>query len=213
MKTIRKIKIGRVLIIVDPQLDFMEGGKLAVKGGTFLIAMINELMATGEYDLIIVTQDWHPEGHYEFASRHDVAIFTVVERGGFEQRVFPDHCVQNTPGAMIHPLLNMNRVSLIIRKGLDPDVGSHSAFYSGVDAEGNRISTGLTGFLSTYDFVGMDVVCLAFDVCVADTALDGKMDFPDKEVRVLKEYCAEVNPSACDAVIAKLEKAGVVVVR
>ncbi|MBT5502637.1 isochorismatase family protein [Candidatus Falkowbacteria bacterium] len=213
MKTIRKIKIGRILIIVDPQLDFMESGALAVTGGSALMKMINALMATGEYDLIIVTQDWHPEGHYEFASRHGVAPFAMVKRNGVEQMVFFDHCKQNSSGAMIHPLLDMSKVALIVRKGMDPDVASHSAFFSGVNENGERITTGLAESLSAYDFEGIDVVCLAFDVCVKDSAKDAKMEFPEAEVRVLKEYCASVFPENDEQIIQELEAAEVVVVR
>ncbi len=212
MALIRKIKIGRILIIIDPQLDFMEGGSLAVRGGAALIEKINKLMATGQYDLIIVTQDWHPEGHYEFASRHGVHPFTFVERDGVSQMVYTDHCVQNTPGAMIHPLLDMSRVALIIRKGLEPEVASHSAFYSGEVKNGIRITTGLSGYLSDYNFEAIDLCCLAFDVCVKASALDAKMEYPNKEVNVLYKYCASVVPEKDQATVDELEATGVNVV-
>ena len=212
MKTIRTIKIGRVLIIVDPQFDFMEGGSLAVIGGRALVQLVNELMASGDYDLIIVTQDWHPEEHYEFAVVHGQEPFTTVERNGHVQMVYTVHCVQNTHGAKIHPDLNMKQVACIVRKGMDPDVAVHSGFFSAPNANNERVTTGLAEYLTAYDFDGIDVVFLAFDVCVKDTAKDAAELYPDKNVRVLKRYCASVVPANDEQTINELEAAGVVVV-
>ncbi len=212
MNRLRIIKIGRILIVVDPNLDFTEGGALAVLGGAALMAKINALMATGKYDLIIVTQDWHPAGHYEFASRHGLEPFALIERNGVIQVVYPDHSIQNTAGAKIHPLLDMSQVALILRKGMNIDVASHSAFYSGEDQKGNRYPTGLAGYLSAFDFQAIDFVGLAFDVCVKDSALDAKVEYPDKIISVLYEYCASVNPGNDAETVRELQLAGVNVV-
>jgi len=212
MRTIRKIKIGRVLIIVDMQLDFMEGGSLEVKLGARLVKMINTLMATGEYDLIIVTQDWHPEDSYEFAVVHGQEQFSTVTRNGHVQMLFAVHCVQGTPGAMIHPALDMRRVSLILRKGMDFDVATHSVFFSAPNEAGDRVTTGLAEYLEAYDFDGIDLVGLAFDVCVKLSGLDGAALYPGK-ARVLQAYTASVFPENDEQTIKELEAAGVEVIR
>ncbi|CAG0910068.1 unnamed protein product, partial [Cyprideis torosa] len=60
---------GRALLVIDVQNDFCPDGALAVPGGDEIVQPINALMA--EYDAVILTQDWHPQGHSSFASQHD----------------------------------------------------------------------------------------------------------------------------------------------
>ncbi|MBI5077477.1 isochorismatase family protein [Candidatus Falkowbacteria bacterium] len=207
---IKKV-IGKVLIVVDPQLDFMEGGSLPVKGGLALVPRINDLMARGDYDLIIISKDCHPKGHYSFASRHDKKVGEVITRNGYLQLLFEDHCVIGTDGTLIHPDLDMSRVALIIMKGMDINVDSFSAFFSAPDENGYRQPTGLSGFLEAFLITKeIDVVCLAFDFCVKATAIDAAQ--LGYKVRVLKYYCASVFPENDNANIIELERAGVRVV-
>ena len=79
--------MNKTLIIVDAQYDFMEGGKLPVKGATKALNNIVALLESEEYSLIITTQDWHNGKHCSFK-----------EQGG----IFPEHCVQGTHGADIY---------------------------------------------------------------------------------------------------------------
>lgn len=56
------------LLVIDVQNDFCDGGALAVPEGSSIVAGINAIM--GQFDAVILTQDWHPAGHSSFASSH-----------------------------------------------------------------------------------------------------------------------------------------------
>ena len=118
----------KALIIVDMQYDFLPGGALAVNEGDQLIDRINKLQ--DKFDLVVATQDWHPANHKSFASQHDGKVpFDVIELNGTKQVLWPDHCVQGTKGAELHKDLKQNKISAIIRKGMNPNVDSYSAFF------------------------------------------------------------------------------------
>src|SRR5690606_37074763 len=92
------ISCMEALIIVDVQNDFLPGGNLAVSQGNTIIPVINILQ--NKFDLVVATQDWHPKHHKSFASSHlDKAAFEVIQLHGIEQTLWPDHCVQESPGA------------------------------------------------------------------------------------------------------------------
>src|SRR5436853_6343558 len=115
------------LIVVDVQNDFMPGGALAVPGGDEVVPVVNRLAA--RFDNVVLTQDWHPRGHASFASSHPGRHpFETIEVGYGPQTLWPDHCVQGTPGAAFHPGLDLSRVELIIRKGYRATIDSYSAF-------------------------------------------------------------------------------------
>lgn len=160
---------GDALIIVDPQLDFCPGGALAVAGGDEIMPGIARL-ASG-FDLVVVTQDWHPKGHASFASSHGgAAPFSTTQMPYGEQVLWPDHCVQGSAGAGFHPALGpaLERAHLILRKGFHPGVDSYSAFY-----ENDRTTrTGLAGYLRDQAVRRCVLVGLAYDFCVAYSALD-----------------------------------------
>lgn len=162
-----------VLIIVDPQLDFCPGGALAVAGGDEIMANIAQLAS--RFALVVITQDWHPGGHASFASGHEgSAPFATIRLPYGEQTLWPDHCVQGTPGADFHPALApaLERAHLILRKGFHPDVDSYSAFY-----ENDRTTrTGLSGYLRDKGARRCVLVGLAYDFCVAYSAVDAVRD-------------------------------------
>lgn len=157
----------KALVLVDVQLDFMPGGPLAVDDGDSIVSVLNRIMT--DYDLVAATQDWHPSNHFSFASQHPgKELFEVIELDGLTQTLWPDHCIQGTPGADFHPELNMNPVEAIFRKGVERQVDSYSGFFD----NGKRRSTGLDCWLrgkgvNTVHFGG-----LAAEVCVAFTAED-----------------------------------------
>lgn len=155
------------LIVVDVQNDFCPGGALAVGGGHAVVPVINALVP--RYEQIVVTQDWHPKGHASFASaHHGREPFETTEMPYGTQVLWPDHCVQGTPGADLHPDLQVTRAQLIIRKGWHQGVDSYSAF-----READRTTmTGLAGYLKERGVDEVHVVGLATDYCVAWTALD-----------------------------------------
>ncbi|HBX61603.1 MULTISPECIES: bifunctional nicotinamidase/pyrazinamidase [Empedobacter] len=157
----------KALIIVDMQYDFLPGGSLAVNDGDKIIERINKLQE--KYDVVVATQDWHPANHKSFASQHtDKQPFDVIELGGNRQVLWPDHCVQGTKGAEIHKDIKQNKISAIIRKGMNPEVDSYSAFFD----VNKKNPTGLNGFLKDHNVTSVYICGLAADYCVYYTAKD-----------------------------------------
>jgi nicotinamidase/pyrazinamidase len=75
----------KALLVVDVQVDFCEGGALAVEGGNSIVPVINRLMNEGNFDLIVATQDFHPENHGSFASVNEAELFSMGELSGQPQ--------------------------------------------------------------------------------------------------------------------------------
>jgi nicotinamidase/pyrazinamidase len=156
-----------VLLVVDMQPDFMPGGALAVEEGDVLIEPVGRLMGSGRFRRVVATQDWHPAGHISFASSHPgKKPMDVIELWGKEQVLWPDHCVQQTPGATLHAALPWGTVSAIVRKGTDPEVDSYSGFRNNWDKNGRRPPTGLAGLLRDMDVRDVVICGLARDYCV-----------------------------------------------
>lgn len=157
----------KTLIIVDPQYDFMPGGSLEVKDGDKIIPVINAI--SDEFELVVATQDWHPEGHSSFASSHKgKEQFENIEWKGMQQTLWPDHCVQGTKGAEFHADLKTDKVEAIFRKGMDADIDSYSGFYN----NGHKKSTGLSGYLKEKKTNELYFCGLAADICVYFTLKD-----------------------------------------
>ena len=131
-----------VLLAIDLQADFMPGGALAVDGGDEIVPLVNRLAS--RFDNVVVTQDWHPPSHASFAASHEGAKPFDTKRLHYgDQTLWPEHCVQDTPGAALHPDLAVDRAFLILRKGMQSAVDSYSAF---VEADG-KTTTGLAALL------------------------------------------------------------------
>lgn len=159
--------MGKALILVDIQHDFMPWGSLPVPEGDRIVPVVNRLQA--EFDTVVASQDWHPPDHLSFASNHEGRKpFEVTEVDGLEQILWPDHCVQGSRGAEFVPDLEMSRVAKVFRKGTDPRIDSYSAFHD----NGHRKSTGLADWLRERDIDTVYVAGLAEDVCVYYTAMD-----------------------------------------
>ncbi|OGK95608.1 MAG: nicotinamidase [Candidatus Rokubacteria bacterium RIFCSPHIGHO2_02_FULL_73_26] len=158
-----------VLLVVDVQNDFCPGGALAVPHGDEVVPLINRL-ARG-FAHVVLTQDWHTAGHVSFASAHPGRKpLDTVELPYGTQVLWPDHCVQGTPGAALHPALAIPHAELIIRKGFRRQVDSYSAF-----CEADRTTpTGLAGYLRERGLARVFLVGLATDFCVAWSALDAR---------------------------------------
>ncbi|MBD9526328.1 bifunctional nicotinamidase/pyrazinamidase [Paracoccus sp. PAR01] len=159
--------MARTLIVVDVQVDFCPGGKLAVAGGDEIVEPINRMMA--DFDHVILTQDWHPANHSSFADNHPGAMpFSLTQMPYGPQVLWPAHCVIGTPGARFHPDLDVNRAETVIRKGFRPAIDSYSAFYE----NDYSTPTGLTGYLRDRFLEDLYFVGLAHDFCVAWSAID-----------------------------------------
>lgn len=157
----------RALILVDIQNDFIPGGALAVPEGDQVVDLANQLQPY--FDLVVATQDWHPENHKSFASSHaGKHIFEKIDLHGLEQILWPDHCLQGSAGAAFPPNLAMNKVEAIFRKGTNPEIDSYSGFYD----NGHLKATGLADYLRGKQVKEVYLVGLAGDYCVYYTAKD-----------------------------------------
>lgn len=197
------IDAGSVLIIVDVQADFLPGGALAVPDGGEVVPVINRLAR--RFENVVLTQDWHPAGHVSFASSHaGCSPLEAIEVGYGRQVLWPDHCVQGTPGAALYAGLDVPHAQLIVRKGHRRDVDSYSGFL-----EADRDTpTGLAGYLRERGLSRCFVVGLATDFCVAWTALDARrLDF---EATVIEDACRGIDTAGSLArAWSEMEAAGV----
>lgn len=182
----------RALILVDLQPDFCPGGALAVAEGDATLAVANALMP--KFDVVVATQDWHPANHQSFATQHPGhKPGDVVDLHGLPQVLWPPHCVQDTPGAEIHPQLDHSRITHVSRKGTDPGIDSYSGFFD----NGHRKATGLAEWLKERKLSDLTVLGLATDYCVKFTALDAlQLGFT---VRLVADGCRGVNLSHGDS--------------
>ena len=158
-----------ILGLIDVQPTFMPGGELPVAEGEAILPVIAALLA-GPAVHAFATQDWHPRGHVSFASTHAAAAYTQVALPYGMQTLWPDHAIQNTPGAALHPALDTARVEVIVRKGHQMALDSYSAFF-----ENDRATpTGLDGWLRGRGFRRLFLAGLATDFCVAWSAEDAR---------------------------------------
>ncbi len=156
------------LLLIDLQPDFLPGGALAVPDGDAIIPIANRLARA--FSTVVLTQDWHPPGHRSFASAHPGrAPFETIRLPYGEQVLWPDHCLQATPGAALAPGLDVPHASLILRKGCNPEVDSYSAF-----TEADGTTTGLAAWLRARGITDVVLAGLATDYCVAWSALGAR---------------------------------------
>ncbi|MDE1176224.1 MAG: bifunctional nicotinamidase/pyrazinamidase [Edaphobacter sp.] len=168
-----KIQSTDALLVIDVQNDFCPpvdgvGGALAVTGGDAIVPIINRLAQRFEH--VILTQDWHPAGHISFASSHPgKRPFETTEVAYGTQTLWPDHCVQGTPGADLHPGLSIPHAELILRKGFRREIDSYSAFLE----DDHTTPTGLASYLRERGLQRLFLCGLAYDFCVRFSAIDG----------------------------------------
>jgi nicotinamidase/pyrazinamidase len=139
--------VGRALLIIDFQNDFTPGGALPVTDGDAIAGRVQELIDSGDFDLVVATRDWHPPNHASFAAQ-----------GG----PWPPHCVQNTPGAELHDSLDRAKVDVIVDAGYEPHLEGYSGFEE----------TNLAAVLREHEIDELTVVGLATDYCVKHTAAE-----------------------------------------
>lgn len=196
------------LLAVDLQHDFLPGGALGVPDGDEILAPVDRLVSSGRFPVVVATQDWHPPDHVSFASSHPGAEpFDEIDLYGRPQVLWPDHCVQGSRGAELHPELTLDPVTAIIRKGTDPRVDSYSAFRHNWNAAGRRPATGLAGYLRELGVGVVHIVGLARDYCVrwsAEDAADAGF-----EVHVHWDLTRPVDAASDDRVRAALLDRGI----
>lgn len=175
-----------VLLVVDVQKDFCPGGRLAVPRGDEVVPIVNRLAAA--FTNVVLTQNWHPPGHLSFASSHaGKQPFQTIEVAYGTQVLWPDHCVQHTPGAKFREDLHIPHAALVIRKGFRRAIDSYSAFY-----ENDRTTpTGLAGYLRERGLRRVFLAGLAFDFCVRYSAEDAhRQGF---EAIVIEDACRGID--------------------
>lgn len=198
----------KALLIIDVQKDFLPGGALAVPDADRVVPLINELMPA--YELVVATQDWHPEDHGSFAANHEgKSIGELAELDGLEQILWPVHCVQGSPGAEFSEALHAHRIDHVVRKGGDPRVDSYSGFHD----NGRRRSTGLADLLRREGVTEVHLVGVATDYCVKFTALDA-IDEGFRTV-LIQDACEGVNLQVGDVgrAVDAMRQAGAEVLR
>ena len=167
-----------------------------------IIPKINNIRS--KFDLIVLSQDWHPESHLSFACNHEgCEAFSskIIEETAIHQVLWPAHAIQNTFGAEFHRDLRIEPTDIIVKKGLHRLYDSYSAFGCKHDKTQMKILLRSKNVRKVY-------VCgLALDYCVGNTALDAcKAGF---EVYVIMDCTKPVNQETGDKMIEEFQKRGV----
>ena len=191
----------KTLIVVDAQYDFIEGGTLAVPGGFKVTEDIANLIHTQRYEMILFTQDWHIDPGSHWSDNPD-----YIDS-------WPVHCKAETTGASIAEAImwsvrsRASRSESLILNTFKK--GQYAASYSGMDGIDSN-GTGLLTWLNAFNVSEVEVVGIAYDYCVAATALD--LAGEGIKVTVLKDFTASVHPNKDDETTTKLESAGIEIV-
>ena len=184
---------NRLLIIVDPQVDFTTGS-LATKNGPAAMDYLAKALDQGawkNYGWIVVTQDAHPANHCSF-----------IENGG----VFPPHCVQGTDGMNVYPALQE------VLTAITPNIPNIHYMQKGDLAEkeefsifqNERSGAKLRAVIEQEKFEGIDVCGIATDYCVYETTKDLMAFYPAKQIRIVTNCLAAVDDN--DTKLADLMK-------
>ena len=189
---IQEVTANRMLIIVDPQIDFTTGSLATAKGPEamdYLAECVNNGVLK-KYSWVAVTQDFHPANHCSF-----------VEQGG----VFPPHCVQETEGMNLQPSL---------QKAIDENIGNTQIIYLHKGDLANKeefsvFQNELSGAklretIEDRQFEGIDVCGIATDYCVYETVKDLMAFYPANQIRVITNCVAAVDDN--DTKLADLMK-------
>lgn len=186
-----RVQSGDALLIVDAQVDFFPQGALPVKNGDKIVPIVNEwIQACQEKNIpIFASRDWHPADHCSFK-----------RLGG----LWPDHCVQDTHGAQIHPSIQMPKEAIIINKADTPDVETYSAF-EGRTKDGSTLDT----LLRQQKIHRLWIVGLALDYCVVSTALAAISH--GYETHLIPEGTRAISQETGDEALNSLQEAGAVI--
>ena len=178
----------RALVIVDVQNDFCEGGSLAVAGGTSVARAITALLSGDHgYDCVVATKDFHIDPGDHFSDHPDYVSS------------WPRHCVARTPGAELHPDLDVTSIEAVFLKG------AYAAAYSGF--EGMADGVNLADWLRSRGVDRVDVVGIATDYCVRATAMDAATS--GFTTRVLVDLTAGVAADSTVTALTDMRGAGV----
>jgi nicotinamidase/pyrazinamidase len=178
------------LLIVDVQNDFCPGGALQIMNGDRVVEPVNRavkyFVAAGLP--ILASRDWHPPETRHFSTS-----------GG----VWPVHCVRGTAGAEFHPDLHLPEETVVLSKGINPELDGYSAF-DGVTGDGRTLSK----LLRDLDVQRIYICGLATDYCVLCTTLEALRN--GLHITVLTDAVAGVDivPGESACAIEDMVKAG-----
>jgi nicotinamidase/pyrazinamidase len=175
--------MAQALLIIDFQNDFCPGGALPVPHGDEIAPRVNELIDSGNFDLVVATRDWHPPDHNSFEAQ-----------GG----PWPPHCVQGTEGAELHSSLDRSTIDVVVDAGYLPELEGYSGFEE----------TNLEQELRDRDVEAVTVVGLATDYCVRATALEARQAGFEVTVDRAGVRGIDVEPGDSDRALDELRAAG-----
>jgi nicotinamidase/pyrazinamidase len=195
------------LIIIDVQHDFLPGGSLAVPDGNKVLSVIKALRNSYKFPIVMLSQDWHPANHSSFASNNPgTTLFSTIKVNGADQVMWPDHCVQGSEGANIHPEI-VAPGDVIIQKGTNAEHDSYSAFFD----NSKKNQTSLADILKNVGVSRVYCVGLATDYCVAYTAEDAvDLGF---QTFIIEDGCAGISKDGTEKALARLKEKGVQVIQ
>lgn len=194
----------KALLIVDVQNDFSPTGALPVQGGDEIVPFVNQKQ--DEFDLVVATQDWHPQTHRSFAIHHPgKKPGDMIDLNGVEQILWPVHCVQDSFGADFIPWLNVGKFNHIVQKGVGRDIDSYSGFFD----NDRQNATGLHQYLQDHKVDTLYIVGLATDYCVKYTALDAANLGYNTSVYKEGVRGVELNPGDIEKAFIEMKDAGI----
>eukprot|EP00026_Physarum_polycephalum_P015320 Phypoly_transcript_15968.p1 GENE.Phypoly_transcript_15968~~Phypoly_transcript_15968.p1 ORF type:complete len:228 (+),score=30.95 Phypoly_transcript_15968:165-848(+) len=207
----------KALLIIDVQYDFLPGGSLAVNEGEKIIPLINQLKKEVKWDLVVLSQDWHPKCHKSFSSewagKKDIHGKEVISGSvheincrGPNETLWPDHCVQGSHGAEFSAELEISKTDIIVKKGTNPEIDSYSAF---ADNSKSAI-TELYNVLDSHGITDVYVCGLATDFCVYFTCLDATVrkdgsDKPPYKTTLIEDACRGVFAERSKQVVGEIQ--------
>jgi nicotinamidase/pyrazinamidase len=173
----------KTLLIVDVQNDFIKGGTLAVPDAEQVIPVINELM--DKFDLILATQDWHPEKTVHFEK-------------------WPAHCIAGSKGADFPTELHKERINQIFYKG----TGNKDDGYSGFEATNIELSN----YLKERGISELYLCGIALEYCIKSSVLDALKE--ELEVFLIRDAIANFSKEQgkIDREYVELQEAGAQIV-
>ncbi|WP_058234153.1 isochorismatase family protein [Devriesea agamarum] len=196
----------RALLVVDAQNDFTEGGPLGVEGATGVFERIAAHLGahSGDYAVIIATQDWHIDPGSHWADEPDYV------------NSWPRHCAAGSDGAELNGIISAALARVEAIPVLTVVKGEYEAAYSGFEGhvpehageqQGHHLAgQSLDQALRAYDIDELDIVGLATDYCVRATALDAIRH--GYTIRLLTDMVTAIDASAGRAVCAEISAAG-----
>ncbi|XP_060554363.1 nicotinamidase-like [Ruditapes philippinarum] len=222
------LKPVSAIIIIDVQNDFINGS-LALQNcpaghdGVEVVPVINHILDTIPFDLVVYTKDWHPDNHISFIENvkqrpittsckikaEEAKVYDTVEFDGppkTEQKLWPKHCVNGTWGSELHPDLKIVEGASYVNKGCHSEVDSYSAFW-----DNNKLTqTDLVRILAKHKVTDVYVCGVAYDVCVGFTAFHS-LEHGFRTV-LIDDACRGVDNDAIEETKRKLMESGGIIV-